>query len=101
MTLEKIQELIAIDKFYSCKEWKAKRKEILKRDRNECQKCKKVYRRYRKASTVHHRKHLKHCPELAFDNDNLESLCHDCHNEEHPEKFKEFIKKSHWDDEKW
>jgi 5-methylcytosine-specific restriction endonuclease McrA len=36
---------------------------------------------------VHHIEHLDKRPDLALDNDNLESLCADCHNREHPEKF--------------
>ena len=101
MTLQRILELIAAEKFYLCGEWKQKRKDILKRDRNECQKCKRVYHRYGRATTVHHIKHLKDFPELAFDDDNLESLCKNCHNEEHPEKFREFFKQKRWNDEKW
>lgn len=104
MTLERILELIAAEKFYLCREWKHKRKDILKRDNFECQKCKRKYHRYRKATTVHHLKHLKDFPELAFDDDNLEALCTECHNEEHPEKFKDFyrfVNKKRWDDERW
>ena len=104
MTLKEIVELIEKDKFYLHHEWKSKRKDILDRDNNECQKCKNVYHTFRRATTVHHIKHLKEHPELAFEDDNLISLCYDCHNEEHPEKFRNFFKeqsKKRWDDEKW
>lgn len=104
MTLSRIIELIEAEKFYFCGEWKAKRKDILDRDNKECQKCKNVYHRVGKATTVHHIKHLKEHPELAFEDDNLISLCYDCHNEEHPEKFRNFYKeqvKKRWDDERW
>ena len=38
-------------------------------------------------STVHfHIKHLEDFPELAYDNDNLISLCSACHRKRHPEK---------------
>ena len=73
-------------KFYKSKEWRHKRQEILRRDNNECQKCKWAGR-YSKAKTVHHKKHLKEFPELALTDNNLESLCDTCHNEEHPEKL--------------
>lgn len=73
-------------KFYKSREWKYKRKEILLRDNNECQKCKRRGG-YSKAETVHHKKHLKDFPELALTDSNLESLCGQCHNEEHPEKL--------------
>lgn len=104
LTLSEIIELIEKDKFYVCREWKQKRKDILDRDNNECQKCKYVHHTFGRASTVHHIKHLKEHPELAFDDDNLISLCYDCHNEEHPEKFRNFFReqsKKRWDDEKW
>ena len=73
-------------KFYKSTEWRHKRQEILKRDNNECQKC-KCAGRYSKAETVHHKRHLKKFPELALMDGNLESLCYQCHNEEHPEKL--------------
>lgn len=104
LTLARIIELIEADKFYICREWKKKRLDILDRDNNECQKCKTVKHDYSKATTVHHIKHLKEFPELAFEDDNLISLCTECHNEEHPEKFRDFFKeqkKNRWNDEKW
>ena len=100
MTTEKVIELIEADRFYVCGEWKKKREEILSRDNYDCQRCKRNHEAST-ATTVHHIKHLKDYPELAFDDDNLESLCSDCHNLEHPEKFKEYIKSKRWNDEKW
>lgn len=100
MTEQKVIELIKADKFYICKDWKKKRKEILRRDHYECQRCKQNHK-VSKATTVHHIKHLKEHPELALDDDNLESLCSDCHNLEHPEKLKDFCKSKRWNDEKW
>ena len=100
MTEEKVIELIKTDKFYLCKDWKKKRKEVLRRDHYECQRCKRNHK-VSKATTVHHIKHLKEHPELALDDDNLESLCGDCHNLEHPEKLKDFCKSKRWNDEKW
>jgi len=101
MELGRILELIAAEKFYLCGEWKEKRKYILERDHYECQKCRREQHLVRRATTVHHIKHLKVAPELAFDNENLESLCSECHNIEHPEKFKKYIKPKRWDDERW
>ena len=40
-------------------------------------------RRIRKAYTVHHIKELRDFPELRLDNDNLISVCHECHDEIH------------------
>lgn len=101
----RIELLVAIKKglvgkFYKSREWKKKRKEILKRDNNECQKCKSKGK-YHKAETVHHIKHLKEHPELALIDSNLISLCYACHNEEHPEKFKKTLKKRFINEEKW
>jgi len=73
--------------FYHSGLWIAKRKEILKRDNNECQLCKRKGR-YSKAECVHHVKHLLDRVDLALTDNNLLSLCYTCHNVEHPEKFK-------------
>lgn len=73
--------------FYHTSEWKRKRKAILKRDRNACQKCRQQGR-YAKAVTVHHAKHLRAVPELALTDSNLISLCAKCHESMHPEKHK-------------
>ncbi len=71
--------------FYLTTKWKRKRATILKRDHYQCQDCKR-YGRTREATEVHHIKHLEDCPELAYDNDNLISLCSACHRKRHPEK---------------
>lgn len=80
------------DLFYKTRVWIEKRKEILKRDNYECQKC-KSRGKAKRASAVHHIKHYKTHKHLALVNSNLISLCNSCHNEEHPEKFEQFIKK--------
>ena len=74
--------------FYKSKAWERKRAAILRRDGYQCQRCKR-YGRQRPATMVHHIKHYDECPELALDNNNLISLCNDCHNAEHPEKVAE------------
>lgn len=88
--------------FYISKIWRRKRKVILKRDNNECQKCKKRGG-FSPATCVHHIKHLRDRPDLALVDSNLISLCDACHNEEHPEKLERFTKrtKKFINEEKW
>lgn len=71
--------------FYITTRWKRKRAAILRRDKYLCQDCKR-YGRTREAKEVHHIKHLEDHPELAYEDSNLISLCHACHNKAHPEK---------------
>lgn len=71
--------------FYITTRWKRKRAAILRRDKYLCQDCKR-YGRTTEAKEVHHIKHLEDHPELAYDDDNLISLCKSCHNARHPEK---------------
>lgn len=71
--------------FYLTPRWQRKRAAILRRDKYLCQDCKR-YGRTREAKEVHHIKHLEDFPELAYDNDNLISLCSACHRKRHPEK---------------
>lgn len=93
--------------FYVWGKWKAKRKEVLRLDKNECQ----IFRRrgkYTRATTVHHVKYVKKHPELALEiwytfkgkrQRNLISLCHDCHEEVHGYRKKD--KKEPLTEEKW
>ena len=71
--------------FYMGRKWKRKRMAVLRRDAYQCQDCRR-YGRMRQATEVHHIKHLDEYPELAYESDNLISLCHACHNARHPEK---------------
>lgn len=91
-----------INKFYNSRKWRNLSKKIKKRDNNECQMCKRRGR-YAKAQNVHHIKELKSYPELAYEEDNLESLCISCHNEEHPEKLEKFKKgePKYMNEERW
>ena len=91
--------------FYKSKEWKAKRQEVLKMDRFECQECKKQGK-FTKANTVHHIYFLEKYPEFALDifierngkrERNLISLCHDCHEKAHGYRKK----KKPLTEEKW
>lgn len=73
------------ENFYKTKEWVKKRKEILERDNFECQLCKEKAL-VTKANTVHHIKHYRDRPDLALEDDNLISVCANCHNKLHPER---------------
>ena len=70
---------------YQSQKWKRKRLKILRRDNYLCQECKR-YGKMIAAREVHHIKHSDEYPELAYDDNNLISLCHACHNKQHPEK---------------
>lgn len=72
---------------YNSAKWKAIRKQILRRDHYQCQGCRR-YGRRREAQEVHHIKPVEIRPDLAFSLENLVSLCHACHNKQHPEKTK-------------
>ncbi len=73
--------------FYKSKEWLRCREIVLIRDGYLCQPCLRNGK-LTPANTVHHIKHYEDYPELALDEDNLESICPSCHNKEHPEKGK-------------
>ncbi|MEG1141834.1 MAG: HNH endonuclease [Clostridia bacterium] len=64
--------------FYTTQAWKNKRAEILKRDNHECQMCKALCR-YKPATDVHHILNLLDNYDKRLYNDNLISLCHECH----------------------
>lgn len=103
-------------KRYNSKEWKLKRNDILMRDCNECQDCVQRLktaavngtqlhgeeRKIRRAQEVHHIKEMKEYPELWLDDDNLISLCTQCHNIRHGRNPKRFVKKKKYlTEEKW
>jgi 5-methylcytosine-specific restriction protein A len=89
-----------VKKFYVSAVWLHKRNLIFERDHYECQKHKRQGG-FAKATCVHHIKHLKDRPDLALIDDNLESLCDQCHNEEHPEKLHKNVRKKFTNEEKW
>lgn len=70
---------------YKSRRWKHKRAQILRWDGYLCQECRE-YGRMTQATTVHHIQHVEDHPELAYNDDNLVSLCEKCHNKAHPEK---------------
>ena len=60
-------------------EWKEKRKEILKRDNNQCQRC---FKRTKQLH-VHHKIYKRGCFAWEYDNKHLLTLCSFCHEELH------------------
>ena len=100
-------------KFYDSPEWKRTRERIKKRDNYECQECKRngqvqtdtneyseSAKRKKIQLVVDHIKELEDYPELALDEENLETSCVDCHNKKHGRIFKN--KQNKWEhDEKW
>lgn len=98
-----------VHRFYIWSKWLRVRKEILKRDHNECVDC-RAAGRYTKATTVHHINHVKHHPELALEamyiddkgceQRNLISLCHKCHEKRHGYRQKNYrapLTEERWD----
>lgn len=87
-TTEQIRKLIKNGnkkKFYDELYWKKYlTKRILERDNYECQECKKEGRisikQQGKKLDVHHKKELEEYPELAYKEDNLETVCVNHHN---------------------
>lgn len=113
--LELIYDCIAADDmhpFYVRSEWQRKRVHIFQRDHGECQSCKRKHKlklvklnakdRNQRAY-IHHIKHLRDYPELAMSDDNLETLCFTCHEEEHIEERQRFeVRKERFtNEEKW
>ena len=91
--------------FYKTWVWQRKAAEIQRRDRHRCVRCWRngIYKNgvlvgfYRKSDLVHHKKHLREHPELALTDDNLESLCEECHRQEHPELYSDVKFPERWD----
>lgn len=99
-------------KFYDSKAWKIKREEVKQRDNYECQECKRQGRvtidtnefsesanRKKIQLVVDHIKELENYPELALEDENLETLCVRCHNIKHDRAFE--YKEPRWNDERW
>ena len=72
-------------KFYNSRAWKIVREKALARDNYLCQRCLKDSK-LSKADVVHHIKPIETHWKLRLVLDNLESLCHDCHNSNHNSK---------------
>lgn len=101
--------------FYNGMKWRNMRSYIKEKNNYECQECKRqgkvsldIYEKNKNDRkkiklVVHHIKELKDYPELALDEDNLETLCVECHNMIHDRNFKSNFKhrESKWKDENW
>lgn len=105
--ISKLIEEDKLDVFYSSKEWRRLRKEILIAHKGECQRCKEKGF-YTKANTVHHVQYVRRHPRYALSRiytfqgkeyKNLIPLCHDCHEEVHGYRQKE--KKEPLTTERW
>lgn len=103
-------------KFYDSKGWKLTREKIKKRDNYECQECKrqgKLFldtnqyseraKRKKIQLVVDHIEELEDRPDLALDEENLQTLCVNCHNKKHGRYFRKFVwKENKWaQDERW
>ena len=101
---------------YNSKEWKSKRLDILQRDNYECCHCRERLRKateegirlygddakIRRAEEVHHIKEMKLFPELWLEDENLISLCTQCHNIVHGRHPKRFVRKKKMvSEERW
>lgn len=69
-------------KFYKGKQWKSKRKVIMRRDDYKCRHCNR-YGKTTEAEMVHHIIPLDTIPDLLYENINLLSLCNSCHGRMH------------------
>jgi len=92
--------------FYNSGDWRTKRQEILARDHYECQWCKAegcVTVADISTLEVDHIKELAEYPELALDDNNLRTLCKDCHNKRHRRaNYRAGSPKlTKWTDERW
>lgn len=74
------------EKFYSSKQWQEMRAYILARDNYLCQDCLKN-NKIVNARQVHHIDFLTHNWDKRLDEDNLVSLCNDCHKKRHGKKY--------------
>ncbi len=72
--------------FYNSKAWKDKRAAIRRRDNYRCIPCWNNGT-YSKGTIVHHKVELLDDWSLALEDSNLETVCHDCHEVEHPNRL--------------
>ena len=96
--LKWIRQLIKdnnLHEFYTSSLWRRKQVDILKRDHHEGSRC-RAKGLVVTANTVHHKKYLRRHPELALDDDNLESICERCHYDEHHRKKQGFMNEERW-----
>lgn len=97
-TIEELIELAMQDpiKFYRTRAWRNLRIESLTRDHNECQRC-KAKGLYTRATTAHHIIRVRDNPRLCLTLSNIESICDECHYEEHhPTNPRVYINEEKW-----
>lgn len=112
-TAEQIRELIKKDRtdiFYNSWEWRKLAKSVKKENHNECYLCNQRGK-YSKAIIVHHVKHLKRFPELAYkrfyidengdEQIQLMPVCYYCHEELHNREWHKQKKERYENEEKW
>ncbi len=112
-TVIKIKGLIECDRvdiFYNSYHWRQLSKQVKAEQHNECQLCKKQGK-YSPADIVHHVKHLRQWPELAYsrtytDEQGIEqvqllALCNDCHNKVHNRRLNVVKKDKFVNEERW
>lgn len=74
-----------IDKLYKTSRWRKLRPVIIARDYGLCQECKRRDL-VRRGVVVHHIVEAREDISKFWDEDNLELVCLDCHNKDHPER---------------
>lgn len=74
--------------FYDSAKWKKARQLCISRKHGICERCGKAFASSK--MIVHHKIHLTadniNNPDVSLSQDNLQLLCHDCHNSEHGNK---------------
>lgn len=67
------------ERFYHSKEWRKVRREVLLRDKKECQVCRNFGKVTLDNLLVHHIYILEYYYNKRLDVDNLVTVCHSCH----------------------
>ncbi len=87
--------MVTSEEFYRSKQWRAKRKQILRRDRYLCREALRYGRRVG-ATTVHHIWPLEDYPEYALADWNLLSLSDGANNMMHDRKTGKLTELGEW-----
>lgn len=73
-------------KFYTSRTWRKFREYVITKNNGQCSRCGQIYTDTSQLE-LHHIKYLEgndyHDPTKAFNEDNIEVICHTCHNKEH------------------
>src|SRR5690625_4930843 len=72
-------------RFYNSKAWKKCRQSYISKVHGLCERCEQT------GTIVHHKEYITidniNDPDILLNYDNLELLCHSCHNKEHFKKY--------------